>query len=121
MRMTASRAGRAIAWSVAIALLVNVVAVMPLMLRMAVAGDVRMAAGCPMQGVPDKGNPGHHPVDHSHCLVCTGGIGAATLAAPIQPLGPTLAGVRVSRELPAGFPARGLVTVYISRAPPSLA
>jgi hypothetical protein len=113
-----SRAGRGIAWSIAIALLVNLLTVMPLMLRMAVANDMTMAAGCPMQGMSDKGNPGHHPLDHSHCLVCTGGIGAATLAANIAPPAPALVTVAPLRESPAPFPSRGLRTAYISRAPP---
>jgi hypothetical protein len=113
---------RAAAWAAAIALLVNVIAVMPIMLRMAVADEATIAVGCPMTGMADTGDRGHHhPIDHSHCLVCTGGIGVALLAANVAPLSPSLVSAAVVRELPAPFPSRGVRTAYISRAPPILA
>jgi hypothetical protein len=120
-RPTAFQLGRIAAWTVIIALLVNVVAIMPIMLGMAVADGATMASGCPMQGMADRSDPGHRPFDHSHCLVCTGGIGAALLAANIAPPSATLVTTAPLRELPAPFPSRGLRTAYISRAPPVLA
>ena len=117
--LAAIRARRGVAWTIAIALLIDVFTTMPLMLRMAVADDMTMAAGCPM-GSPDSGNSTHHPVDHRHCLVCTGGIGMAMLAANLAPPAPALVTAAPLRELPAPFPSRGLRTAYISRAPPIL-
>jgi hypothetical protein len=113
---------RAAAWAVAIALLLNVITVTPIMLRMAVADEATMAVGCAMTGLPDTGDRGHHhPVDHSHCLFCTGGIGVALLAANVAPLGPSLVCTTVVREQPAPFPSRSVRTAYVSRAPPILA
>ncbi len=105
----------------AIALLVNVFTVMPIMLGMAVADEGTMSVGCPLAGTHNDGTTAHHSVDHSHCLVCTGGIGVALLAANVAPLGPTLVATAPMRELPAPFPSRGVRTAYISRAPPILA
>jgi hypothetical protein len=120
-RLTAVQPGRIAAWTVVIALLVNVFTIMPIMLGMAVADSATMANACPMQGMAGKSNPGHHPFDHSHCLVCTGGIGAALVTASIAPPSSTLVSTAPLRELPAPFPSRGLRTAYISRAPPLLA
>ena len=121
-RVIGSPKRRVVAWALAVALLVNVITVMPMMLRMAVADEATMAIGCPMAGMADTGDRGHHqPIDHSHCLVCTGGIGAAMLTAAAAPLGPSLVCTTVVRELPAPFPSRGVRTAYTSRAPPILA
>jgi len=118
----AAPARRSVAWTVAIALLVNVITVTPIMLRMAVAGEATMAVGCPMTGMAGTGDRGHqNPIDHSHCLFCTGGIGVALLAANVAPLGPSLVCTTVVREQPAPFPSRGVRTAYVSRAPPVLA
>ncbi len=126
--MTAPQARHGIAWMAAIALLINILTVMPLLLRMAVPAEALPAvySACPMgMQVADAGHGSHavdhSPIDHSHCLVCQGGIGAAMLVAPVLPQGPTLAGVALKPELPTAFPARGVATAYISRAPPLLA
>jgi hypothetical protein len=117
--VTARQARRGVAWTAAIALLVNILTVMPLLLRMAVPAEALPVAyaTCPM-GMAGAGHGSHNPIDHSHCLVCQGGVGAAMLAATIEPTGPTLAGVVVRLELPAAFPARATATAYTSRAPP---
>ena len=120
-KLIAPASRRGVAWAMALALLVNIFTIMPIMLRMAVAEDSTVAAGCPIHDMGQKGELGRHPVDHGRCLVCTGGIGAAMLAANFAPLGPTLVAMVPAQELPALFPSRGVRTAYISRAPPILA
>ena len=119
--LTVSRPRCGVAWAMAIAMLVNVFTITPIMLRMAVADEGTMPVGCPLAGMHGEGTTRHHPVDHGHCLVCTGGIGVALLAANFAPLGPTLVATAPVRELPAPFPSRGVRTAYVSRAPPILA
>ena len=111
-------ARRSVAWAVAIALLVNIVTIMPLMLGMAAADDTKMTTICSVHGLIDKGRVDHSSVDHSQCLVCSGGIGAAMRMADIAPFGLVLVATIPVRELPTPFPPRGVRTAYISRAPP---
>jgi hypothetical protein len=119
--LTVSRPRCGVAWAMAITLLVNIFTITPIMLRMAVADEGMTSLGCPLAGMHGEGTAGHHPIEHSHCLICTGGIGVALLAANFAPVGPTLAATAPARELPVPFPSRGVRTAYISRAPPILA
>jgi Protein of unknown function (DUF2946) len=116
---------RTAGWTVAFAMLVNVATIMPLMLRMAIAGPVMVMANglpCPMHTAsnmegkgPVHGTP---PCDHAHCLICQGGIGTAVLGSPIPPVAAPLKVITVIFEHRTIFIAQPFRTSYISRAPP---
>jgi hypothetical protein len=118
---------RGVAWTVVVALMINIATVMPLMLRMAVADtDKAMMSGspCPMPGMGDKSMgekspvPGVPPCDHQHCLICQGGIGAAVLGSAVPPIAAPLT-IRVGLlEKRPVFVAQPFRTSYASRAPP---
>jgi len=125
LRRTRSWLHRAAAWAMMIALLINLVTGLPLMLQMA-AGDsgMVMAAGvfCPfdMGGGSSGKHPGQTapPIDHEHCLICQGGIGAAILGSPF-PVAATLSIVTIVAVQPKTvFALQAFRTAYVSRAPP---
>jgi hypothetical protein len=118
---------RGIVWALAVTLFANVITIMPVMLRMALAQpSMTPMAGAPCSmhmGGQNGMNPAHGtpPCDHRHCLICQGGVGPAVLGAAIARLAAPLSIVVAAFEHRTIFVAQPFRTSYISQAPPAAA